>query len=69
MNLIDRMANIDRRWIFLMMGLAVGIPIIVIGLTGRTLPEKATPLAKGRGAGARWRPRRRRRMRAWRRAT
>ena len=46
MNLIDRMANIDRRWIFLMMGLAVGIPIIVIGLTGRTLPEKATPLAQ-----------------------
>ena len=46
MNLIDRMANLDRRWIFLMMGLAVGIPIIVIGITGKTLPEEPTPLAQ-----------------------
>ena len=46
MNLLERLNDLDRRWIFLLMGLAVAIPIIVINLTGRTLPEVPTPLAK-----------------------
>ena len=45
MNLVDRLATLDRRWIFLLMGLAVAVPILWIGLTGRTLPETATPAA------------------------
>ena len=46
MSFLDRLNNIDRRWIFLLMGLSVAIPIIVINLTGKTLPEIPTPLAK-----------------------
>ena len=46
MSFLDRLNNLDRRWIFLMMGLAVAVPIIVINLTGKTLPEVPTPLAK-----------------------
>jgi len=46
MSMVDRLANIDRRWIFLMMGLAVAVPIIYIGITGKTLPEQPTPLAQ-----------------------
>ena len=38
--------NLDKRWIFLMMLLSVGIPIYVIGKTGKTLPEVPTILAK-----------------------
>ena len=36
----------DRRWIFLMMAIAVAVPILVIGLTGRTFPETPTPAAR-----------------------
>ena len=46
MSMVDRLANIDRRWIFLLMGLAVAVPIIYIGITGKTLPEQPTPLAQ-----------------------
>ena len=46
MSFLERLNNLDRRWIFLMMGLAVAVPIIIINLTGRTLPEVPTPLAK-----------------------
>ena len=46
MGFLDRLNNLDRRWIFLLMGLAVAVPIIVINLTGKTLPEIPTPLAK-----------------------
>lgn len=38
--------NLDKRWIFLMMFLAVAIPIYVIGKTGRTFPEVPTFLSK-----------------------
>ena len=38
--------NLDRRWIFLAMALCVAVPILVIGLTGYTFPEKPTPLAE-----------------------
>ncbi len=37
--------NIDRRWIFLLMLLAVAVPIYVIGTTKETFPEKPLPLA------------------------
>jgi hypothetical protein len=37
--------NLDRRWIFLMMFLAVAVPIIVIGVTKKTFPEVPTKLA------------------------
>ena len=38
--------NLDKRWIFLMMLIAVVVPIYVIGKTGRTFPEVPTVLAK-----------------------
>ena len=38
--------TLDRRWIFLAMALCVGVPILVIGLTGYTFPETPTPLAE-----------------------
>lgn len=41
----DFLKNLDRRWIFLMMFLSVSIPIIIIGITGQTFPEKPTQLA------------------------
>jgi len=44
--MLKLLQNLDRRWIFLMMGLAVAVPILVIGITGRTLPETPTPLAQ-----------------------
>lgn len=34
---------LDRRWIYLAMMLAVGIPILWIGVTGKTFPESPTP--------------------------
>ena len=45
MSLVDRLNALDRRWVFLLMGLSVAVPILWIGLTGRTLPETATPAA------------------------
>jgi len=41
----DKLKNLDRRWIFLMMFLSVSIPIIIIGITGQSFPEKPTQLA------------------------
>ncbi len=38
--------NLDRRWIFLMMFLSVAIPIIYIGITGKTFPEEPTNLSR-----------------------
>ena len=37
--------NLDRRWIFLLMFLSVSIPIIIIGITGQSFPEKPTALS------------------------
>ena len=41
----DKLKNLDRRWIFLLMFLSVAIPIIIIGITGQSFPEKPTDLA------------------------
>lgn len=43
--MFDKLKSLDRRWIFLMMFLSVSIPIIIIGLTGQSFPEKPTDLA------------------------
>ncbi|MDA1008091.1 MAG: hypothetical protein O2800_03680 [Planctomycetota bacterium] len=40
---IEKLDAIDRRWIFLLMALSVGIPIFVIGITGTRFPESPTP--------------------------
>ena len=42
---IKILETLDRRWIFLAMAIAVAGPIIYIGVTGKTLPEKSTPAA------------------------
>ena len=44
--MITLLTNLDRRWIFLAMALCVAVPILVIGLTGKTIPETPTPLAE-----------------------
>lgn len=44
--MLDALNNLDRRWIFLMMLLAVAVPIYVIGVTGKTFPETPSGLAK-----------------------
>lgn len=44
--MLDLFKNIDRRWIFLMMFLSVGVPILYIGLTGKTFPETPSALAR-----------------------
>lgn len=46
MSFADRLDRIDRRWIFLLMGLAVSVPIIVIGLTGARFPELPGPTSQ-----------------------
>ena len=38
--------NLDRRWVFLLMFLSVLIPVLIIGVTKRTFPEKPLPLAQ-----------------------
>ena len=43
----SRLDAIDRRWIFLMMALAVAGPIIWVGITGKTFPETPTPAVQG----------------------
>lgn len=43
--MFDMIRNIDRRWIFLMMFLAVAVPIYVIGKLNQTFPEKPLSLA------------------------
>lgn len=42
----ERLDRIDRRWIFLLMFLAVAAPILWIGVTGKTLPEAPTMAAR-----------------------
>ena len=44
---LSRLDAIDRRWIFLMMALAVAGPIIWVGITGKTFPETPTPAVQG----------------------
>jgi hypothetical protein len=44
--MLEFFKNLDRRWIFLMMLLAVAVPILYIGVTGKTFPEKPTKLAE-----------------------
>ncbi|MEI6474847.1 MAG: hypothetical protein WCO75_05590 [Planctomycetota bacterium] len=44
---LSRLDSIDRRWIFLMMALAVAGPIIWVGITGKTFPETPTPAVQG----------------------
>ena len=46
MGFFERIGNLDRRWIFLLMGLAVAIPIIIIDITGFIPPELPMPKAK-----------------------
>jgi len=43
--MFEFLKNLDKRWIFLMMFLAVVIPIYVIGITGKTFPEVPTILS------------------------
>jgi len=43
--MLRTLETLDRRWIFLLMFLAVAVPILVIGITGKTFPETPTPLA------------------------
>lgn len=44
--MLKALQNLDRRWIFLLMLLAVAVPILAIGITGKTFPETPTPLAQ-----------------------
>ncbi|MHC5027521.1 MAG: hypothetical protein ACYTGR_12275 [Planctomycetota bacterium] len=44
--MFDFIKNIDRRWIFLLMLIAVAGPIYIIGKTGQTFPEKALRLSQ-----------------------
>ena len=46
MGFFERIGNLDRRWIFLLMGLAVAVPIIIIDITGFIPPELPMPKAK-----------------------
>ena len=46
MGFFGRLNNLDRRWIFLLMGLAVAVPIIIIDRTGFIPPELPMPKAK-----------------------
>lgn len=43
---ITILEGLDRRWIFLAMALSVVGPILIIGITGKTLPETPTPAAQ-----------------------
>lgn len=45
--LLRRLDRIDRRWIFLLMAIAVAGPIVWVGVTGQTFPEKPTPIVEG----------------------
>ena len=45
-SLVAILEKLDRRWIFLAMALAVAGPILIIGITGKTLPESPTPAAR-----------------------
>ena len=43
--LLRRLDRIDRRWIFLLMAIAVAGPIVWVGVTGQTFPEKPSGFA------------------------
>ena len=40
--MVNFLENLDRRWVFLLMALAVGVPILI----QKTFPEEPTPLAQ-----------------------
>jgi len=44
--MIERLSNLDRRWIFLAMLLSVAVPIYVLDWLDTVPPEKPTPLAQ-----------------------
>jgi hypothetical protein len=44
---LARLDRIDRRWIFLAMFVAIAAPILWVGVTGRTFPERPTPAVQG----------------------
>ncbi len=44
--MLQKLAKLDKRWIFFMMFLSVVIPIYIIGITGKTFPEVPSQLAK-----------------------
>ena len=44
--MLGKLANLDKRWIFLMMFIVVSIPIFIIGKTGETFPEVPSKLAE-----------------------
>jgi hypothetical protein len=44
--MLNKLANLDKRWIFLMMFISVSIPIYVIGITGKSFPEVPSVLAE-----------------------
>ena len=44
--MLGKLANLDKRWIFLMMFIVVSIPIFIIGKTGKTFPEVPSKLAE-----------------------
>jgi len=46
MSLLARLQSLDRRWIFVLMAIAVAGPILWSGLTGKTPPEQPTDAAR-----------------------
>lgn len=44
--MFEFLKNLDKRWIFLLMFLAVAVPIYIIGKTGKTFPEVPTVLSE-----------------------
>ena len=44
--MLGKLANLDKRWISLMMFIVVSIPIFIIGKTGKTFPEVPSKLAE-----------------------
>jgi hypothetical protein len=46
MSLLDRLQTLDRRWIFLLMAVAVAAPILWSGVTGKVPPETPTDAAR-----------------------
>jgi hypothetical protein len=46
MSLLERLQTLDRRWIFLLMAVAVAAPILWSGVTGKVPPETPTDAAR-----------------------
>ncbi|MEE9167418.1 MAG: hypothetical protein V3U24_08175 [Candidatus Neomarinimicrobiota bacterium] len=44
--MFEFLKNLDKRWIFLLMFLAVAIPVYVVGKTGKAFPEVPTMLSE-----------------------